>query len=177
MLIREVQVTDPNALRRLADGASEGTEVFLHDEGTGCIVLCRDDHVAAERATTDKRVELRFTGGRYGADAGSWLFYVGLWTPDDYRDEFLAWYKLEHLPILLESPLWDGCRFVEEKTDRGAQFYALHQLADRTALDSAERRHSRATHWFRRLSTQTWFDGAFKRTLCRRMPSERSAAV
>jgi len=170
MLIREVQVTDPNALRRLADGASEGTEVYLHDEGTGCVVLCRDDHVAAERATTDKRVELRFTGGRYGADAGSWLFYVGLWTPDDYRDEFLAWYKLEHLPILLESPLWDGCRFVEEKTDRGARFYALHQLADRTALDSAERRHSRATPWFRRLATQTWFDGAFKRTLCQRMP-------
>ena len=170
MFIREVEGTNPNALRRLADGAREGTEVFLHDEGTGGVVLCQDDDVAPVRAITDKRVELRFTGGRYGVDAGRWLFYVGLWTPDDYREEFLAWYKLEHLPILLESPVWDGCRFVEEKTDRGAQFYALHQLADRTALDSAERRHSRATPWFRRLATQTWFDGAFKRTLCRRMP-------
>ena len=171
MFIRESPSTDWKDVRRLAGRASDSAEFFLRDEGTGSIVLTEDEPIAQEATVADRRVELRFTGGRYGADAGSWLFYVGLWAPDDYRDEFLAWYKLEHLPILLESPLWDGCRFVEEKVERGAQFYALHQLADRRALDSAERKHSRATPWFKRLATQAWFDGAFKRTLCRRMPA------
>jgi hypothetical protein len=171
MLIREFPGTEPNALQRLAGQLGDGAELFVRDDGTGSVMLCGDDDIAPEPARADKRVELRFTGGRYGADAGSWLFYVGLWAPDDYRDEFLAWYKLEHLPILLESPLWDGCRFFEERTGRGAQFYALHQLAERRALDSVERKHSRATPWFRRLSTKPWFDGAFERTLCRRMPA------
>ncbi len=75
---------------------------------------------------------------------------------------------IEHLPILLECPVWDGCRFVEQKIDKGCQFYAMHQLADKAALDSAERKRSRSTPWFKRLSVHPWFDGAFTRTLCKR---------
>ena len=108
---------------------------------------------------------------RFGRTGGDWLFHVGLWTPPDFREELLAWYRHEHLPILLECPLWDGCRFVEQKTDKGCQFYALHQLADKAALDSAERKRSRSTPWFTRLSVHPWFDGAFTRTLCKRLPA------
>jgi len=46
----------------------------------------------------------------------------------------------------------------------------MHQLSDRAALDSMERKRSRSTAWFKRLSMHPWFDGAFTRTLCRRIP-------
>lgn len=169
VLIRESSVTDPSLVRRLGADCGVDAECFVRDDAAGSIVLGSMEALSRRADVTDRHVQLLFAGGRHGPDGGPWLFYVGLWTPDDYRAEFLAWYRLEHMPILLENPLWDGCRFVEEKTSRGAQFHALHQFADRAALESPERRHSRSTPWFRRLSEHPWFDGAFKRTLCRRL--------
>ena len=93
---------------------------------------------------------------------------VGTQNSEDYRDEFLAWYETEHLPLLLECPVWDGCRFVEEAVQKGCQFHALHQFTDKRALDSEQRKRSRSTPWFNRLARNDWFDGEFKRTLYRR---------
>jgi hypothetical protein len=101
--------------------------------------------------------------------AGEWLFRVGLWVPREHRDEFLSWYEQEHLPILLECAAWDGCRFVEVPNATGCQFFALHQLADRAALASAERARSRATRWFADLKQFAWFDEPFSRVLYRRV--------
>jgi hypothetical protein len=114
-------------------------------------------------------VRLLFSSGRFAHEGGEWLFHVGLWTPSEYREEFCAWYSIEHLPILLECPAWDGCRFVEQHVEDGCQFYALHQLADRSALESEQRAFSRSTAWFRRLKQHAWFDEAFTRTLYRRV--------
>ena len=93
------------------------------------------------------------------------MFVVGLPVPKDFRDEFLSWYKDEHLPILLEAPGWDGCRFVEEKGKTGLLFHALHQLSDRRRFDSDARKRSRSTPWFQRLSQNSWFDKGFVRAL------------
>jgi hypothetical protein len=46
--------------------------------------------------------------------------------------------------------------------------WGLHYLEDRAALDSRERKRSRATPWFKRLARNAWFDGAFERALCKR---------
>ena len=172
MLIRETPTTDLSTLQAMT-GRGHDAEMFIREDHTGSVVL-GDDQMPPYPSRIERRVHLLFNGGRHGPTAGAWLFYVGLWTPDDYRDEFLAWYKLEHLPILLEDPYWDGCRFVEEKVARGAQFHALHQLADKVALDSQARKHSRSTPWFKRLAGNDWFDGPFTRTLCRRAETFRS---
>ena len=169
MLIFEYPTTDVAEIRRNANVCAQDAESFVRDDGRGSLIICTSDGASAHGATAEKRMQLLFTGGRYGRAAGDWLFHVGLWTPQDFRNEFLAWYRLEHLPILLESPLWDGCRFVEQKVGEGCQFYAMHQLSDKAALDSVERKRSRATPWFKRLSVHPWFDGAFTRTLCRRI--------
>lgn len=171
MHISEYRTTDAAEIRRNAPHCAAGAELFLRDDGQGSMIVCGSDDAKASGAIAEKRMQVLFTGGKYGRDGGDWLFYVGLWTPADFRDEFLAWYEREHLPILLECPLWDGCRFVEQPIDRGYQFYAMHQLSDKAALDSAERKRSRSTPWFRRLSVHSWFDGAFTRTLCRRLPA------
>jgi hypothetical protein len=171
MLIWEYPTTDATEIRRNASGCAADAELFVRDDRGGSVIVCNSDDAEPPGATAERRLRPLFTGGRYGRAGGDWLFHVGMWTPDDFRDEFIAWYKLEHLPILLECPLWDGCRFVEQEVAEGCQFYAMHQLADKEALDSAERKRSRATPWFKRFSANSWFDGAFTRTLCRRLPA------
>lgn len=152
-----------------ADGAAAvaaGTEAeyYTAAEGRGFLALGSGRAPVAGA----RRIEVLFAAGSYGAGGGDLLFAVGLWTPADFRGEFLAWYQVEHLPLLLECPAWEGCRFVEQPVALGCQFHALHQLGSREALESEARRRSRATPWFRRLQAQAWFDGAFTRTLyCR----------
>jgi hypothetical protein len=111
------------------------------------------------------RINPLFSGGKVGANAGDYLFMVGIWVPQAAHAEFLDWYRNEHLPILLECPTWNGCRFVERPVSDGHQFYALHQLEDRSALQSDQRRRSRATPWFMRLKQHPWFDEKFTRQL------------
>jgi hypothetical protein len=187
---REYATGDAATQRAPAAACAHGSEVFVRDDGGSLLVLV--DHgtspaTPAPAALTappappappnvptppdsTRALRLLFSGGRFGAAGGDWLFFVGLWTPPDWRDEFLAWYRGEHLPMLLECPVWDGCRFTEQSVEAGCQFHALHQFSDRAALDSEHRRRSRSTHWFARLSRNPWFDGGFTRTLYRRLP-------
>ncbi len=148
-----------------------GGELYLREDGRGSVIVGSGLKPAGVSAA--REIKLLFDGGKFGLEGGRWLFRVGLWTPQDYREEFLAWYQTEHLPMLLECSTWDGCRFVEEIAHEGCQFYALHQLSDRRGLDSDERKRSRATPWFRRLPVNDWFDGGFTRALYKRtQPAE-----
>jgi hypothetical protein len=150
-------------LEQLLRGAPVPFEGYIADEKDGGFGIALADDAFASAAK--RHVNVLFTGGTYGAAAGPFLFVVGLPVPKDYRDEFLTWYHDEHLPILLEEPGWDGCRFVEEKVEKDLLFHALHQLSDRKALDSDARKRSRSTPWFQRLSQKSWFDKGFARTL------------
>lgn len=155
------------SLESLRVAADRTAEIFARDDQQGSVVLCQEG--VAPRGVTEKRVDVLFSGGHFGPDAGQWLFCVGLWVPDDYAAELCAWYRHEHAPILLECPVWNGFTFVEQKIDRGRQYYAVHWLAERSALDSEFRKLSRSTPWFRRLARNDWFDGAFVRVLGRRL--------
>lgn len=152
----------------LRAAAGSGAEFFAREDGKGSVLLCEDGAVAPQ-GVTEKQVEVLFSGGSFGPRGGPWLFDVGLWVPDSHRSEFCAWYRHEHAPILLECPVWSGFRFVEQRVERGRQYYALHWLAEREALDSPFRKLSRSTPWFRRLAANDWFDGAFVRVLARRL--------
>lgn len=167
MLIYEYPNDVAGALMEHATQCGGGVECFAREHNGGAVMLCGNGK--ATGYARERKVELLFSGGNCGERGGEWLFWVGLWTPVEYRSEFVAWYQCEHMPMLLECPLWDGCRFVEQQVTEGCQFYALHQLASRAALDSEERQRSRATPWFKRLAKNEWFDGAFSRVLCRRI--------
>jgi len=114
MLIWEYPTADVALIRRDVAGCAADAESFLRDDSKGSLVVCGNDSAKPSGAPVVKMLQLLFTGGHYGREGGDWLFYVGLWTPKALREEFLAWYKMEHLPILLECPLWEGCRFVEQ---------------------------------------------------------------
>ena len=132
------------------------------DDDKGLIILHSDREIDHPSIVP---INLLFSGGKVGSNAGDYLFMVGLGVPAAACAEFLDWYRNEHLPILLECPTWNGCRFVERPVSEDHQFYALHQLEDRTALQSEQRQRSRTTPWFIRLKQHPWFDEQFTRQL------------
>jgi hypothetical protein len=164
-------VTDDAAAQAFARAHRGACELFAERLTSRYLALvARGD--GNEVGWTSTPVKLLFDGGTHGPRAGPWLFKVGLSVPAEQRDEFLDWYEHEHLPLLLECPTWDGCRFVEAAAVSGCQFFALHQLGSRAALDSPQRARSRATPWFWRLKRFGWFDEAFTRTLYERVESQ-----
>lgn len=168
MLLWETPSASAKTLKALAARAS-GPECLVRDDKTGGLIVCQAGE--APEGVQEKRVTPLFSGGRTDAASGAWVFYVGLWTPRDWRSEFCAWYQREHGEILLECPEWEGFQFLEGEAHEGCQFYVLHRLSDRKALDSEWRRLSRSTPWFRRLAKNKWFDKPFERVLYRRVGS------
>jgi len=166
VLFWETHAVTPKALAALAARAS-GAECLVREDKTGSLIVCEQGDTP--EGVNEKRVTPLFSGGRTGPDAGAWIFYVGLWTPKEWRSEFCAWYRCEHAEILLECPDWEGFQFLEGPSEKGCQFYVLHRLAERGALDSEWRRLSRSTSWFKRLAKNKWFDKPFERVLYRRI--------
>ena len=167
MLIWQSASVKRRDVEALAANASGAAECLVREDKLGSIILCEEG--MAPEGVVEKRVYPLFSSGRSGPEAGPWIFSVGVWTPEEWREEFCAWYQCEHGPMLLECREWRGFQFLEMSTGQGCQFYVLHRLAARSALDSDQRQRSRATPWFRRLAKNKWFDKAFERVLCRRI--------
>jgi hypothetical protein len=147
--------------------AATSVETFSADDRQDALIILEGTRKIEQPSIA--HVTQLFGGGKIGTDGGDHLYKVSIWVPAVSRAEFLDWYESEHLPILLECPTWNGCRFVEKQVHVGYQFYALHQLRAPSALDSEERRRSRATPWFIRLKQNPWFDEPFTRQLYKRL--------
>jgi len=167
VLIWESSAVERETIEAVAARTKGPAECLLREDNKGSLILCEKGKAPAD--VIEKRLRPLFASGHPGPDAGPWIFSVGIWTPETFRAELCAWYQCEHGPMLLECPDWRGFQFLEMTTKRGCQFYILHRLASRAALDSEERRRSRSTPWFQRLAKNRWFDKAFERVLCRRM--------
>jgi hypothetical protein len=179
MLIWHTPLLERRSVEAVAARTIGAAEYLRRADRKGSIIL--SDQGSAPRDVEEKRAARLFADGRFGPDAGPWVLLVGIWTPDDWREELCAWYQFEHGPILLECREWQGYQFFETSVKTGCQFYVLHRLAERSALDSEQRKRARATPWFLRLSKNEWFDAPFERVLAHRVallwyPKERSAA-
>jgi hypothetical protein len=167
MLIWETGAVDASRAAEIAAHATGAAECLRRDDGQGWLILCNDG--VAPHGVVETRATRLVFGGDVGADAGPWVFLVGIAAPAEWREELCAWYRCEHGPILLECPHWRGFELLESTVETGCELHALHRLADRSALDSDERRRSRSTPWFARLARNAWFDGPFERVLAKRV--------
>lgn len=179
MLIWHTPLLERRSVEAIAARTLGAAECLRRSDRKGSIIL--SDQGSAPRGVDEKRASRVFAQGRFGPDAGPWVFLVGIRAPDDWRDELCAWYQCEHGQVLLECPEWHGYQFFEAAVEDGCQFYVLHRLASRRALESEQRKRSRSTPWFQRLSKNDWFDEPFERILAHRVallwhPRERSAA-
>ena len=167
MLIWQSLATGDGHVSDIARSAIGDIEVLRRVDGQGTIVLCESG--TPPHGVVETRATPVLSGGEPMAAAGRWLFHVIIVAPREWRDELCEWYRTEHGPILLECSRWRGFRLLESPMENGCRLHALHRLADRSALDSDERKRSRATPWFERLARNSWFDGPFERVLAERV--------
>ncbi len=168
ILMNQSPIIDP-ALQSFVNKETNLIEVYRATEKEEFLSLGGTSSLLKHLDKTTE-VQIATTCGKFGMQAGEYLFCVAIWIPNDFRNEFFNWYKIEHFPMLVACETWDGGRLVERQEKGGHQFYALHNLTSPKALDSAERKNSRSTDWFKKLAENDWFDGAFVRTLYRRFP-------
>lgn len=117
----------------------------------------------------------RFVGEEIISQGNTWhpldsalSYVVTFGVPEEYWNEFEAWYATEHLPIMLAEPLWAGCQIYRcLEGDRGSgapgveadgswTHVAFHSLRSQDALQSPARERARATAWRERLSRNEW---------------------
>jgi hypothetical protein len=82
------------------------------------------------------------------------VYAVWFEVPEDALSDFDAWYEIDHVPLLLGCKDWLMIRrfsIVDGEPTR-ANRLALHYLAARSALDSAERAAARQTPWRDRMA-------------------------
>ncbi len=91
------------------------------------------------------------------------LSVVAFEVPEEAEERFDAWYEGEHIPMLMEADGWVRARrFKPIGSFDGPRFthFALHELRDRSAMDSPERAAARDTEQRRALAAEPWFGGS-----------------
>lgn len=136
----------------------------------------RTDPSEETRKVIENTVDFdRFVGEEIISQGNDWhaidptlMYVVTFSVPEDYWNEFEAWYATEHLPIMLSEPLWAGCqiyRCLDSDRSGGAPgqeaqeswtHVAFHSLRSEDAMQSPARERARATAWRERLSQNAW---------------------
>jgi hypothetical protein len=110
----------------------------------------RSDRERAVMATIphmDRRV-LRLTDGSPAwTDDAPYVMSVAMDPPADVVDDFHAWYREEHMPLLLKVPGWRRIRRFEQIEGTGPRFLALHELESLAVFETEEYRAATNTPW------------------------------
>jgi hypothetical protein len=72
---------------------------------------------------------------------------VALEPPADRVDDFHAWYREEHSPMLMEAKGWRRIRRYEQVEGNGPRFMALHELESLDGFGTKEYEAALATPW------------------------------
>jgi hypothetical protein len=99
----------------------------------------------------DRRVcELVLDGPEWTRDAPYQLI-VCMTPPADARDDFVAWYREEHIPLLLAVPGWRRARLFRQVDGMGPDFMAVHELESPDVFDRPEHQAATSTPWRQRI--------------------------
>ncbi|MEP6608996.1 MAG: hypothetical protein ABJA83_09990, partial [Burkholderiaceae bacterium] len=85
MLMWQTTAIDAEEVEALAGRARGAAECFLRVDKKGGVILCEQGK--APKGVAEKRLTPLWSVGRFGPDAGPWIFLVGIWTPADWREE------------------------------------------------------------------------------------------
>lgn len=91
------------------------------------------------------------------------LYAVWFGIPAHAAADVEAWYREEHIPLLMEEPLWRAAVSYRVVHGEPAHFthLTLHYLESAEALKSPVRPRARGTPWRQRLGREPWFRGLY----------------
>jgi hypothetical protein len=148
--MRDLQVLETPEYRQLKDAPSERTDRMLKSVSKFTRFIAKE----VSRSSRREAEELTTTP----------VLYVVLFAvPEDWQEEFEAWYDEEHISILMKEKMWRACvRYrIFDGIPSNWTHLTLHYLEDSSALRSPFREEARQTVWRQRLSKEPWFQGSY----------------
>ena len=144
-------------VRSLANGVDpESGEVFAPDSAYQRPQVVRALYQAAAALERIERFERRRsqmpqkTGEPWTEDA-PYQLTVALQPPEGAEDDLVAWYREEHIRMLLDVPGWRRARLFEQVEGNGPRFAALHELESPAVFETEQYRAAVSTPWRNRL--------------------------
>ena len=111
----------------------------------------RETDMLARIPMTDRRVlELVLDGTEWTADA-PYQLVVCMTPAAGGEDDFVAWYREEHIGMLLKVPGWRRVRLFRQLDGTGPAFMALHELETVKVFDEVAYEKAISTPWRERI--------------------------
>lgn len=162
--LRDLSVLDTEAYRRIKEGPSGRAQRMLRSVTRFTRFTCLELTSAARPRTPP-------------LEAAPVLYAVWFGVPAHAAADIEAWYREEHIPLLMEEPLWRAA--VSYRVVHGEPAHlthlTLHYLESAEALKSPARQRARGTPWRQRLGREPWFRGL--QVLYERIDARRSAGA
>jgi len=136
------------ALYELASVAvleSDGYTRLRHEQSD------RERSMLASVPMLARRVFTLELDGPGGPDERPYLLTVGMTPPPGGEDDFVAWYREEHIPMLLEVPGWKRVRLFRQVDGDGPAFMAVHELESPGVFERPEYTAATSTPWRQRI--------------------------
>lgn len=111
----------------------------------------REKDMLASIPFTDRRVaELVLDCPEWTRDP-PYQMLVCMTPPAGGEDDFVAWYRQEHIPLLLRVPGWRRVRLFRQVEGNGPAFMAVHELETPDVFDRPEHTAATSTPWRKRI--------------------------
>ena len=111
----------------------------------------REREMLASIPHTDRRVgELVLDGPEWTKDP-PYQLVVCMTPPAGGEQDFVAWYREEHIPMLLAVPGWRRARLFRQVEGNGPAYMAVHELESPAVFEQPEHKASISTPWRKRI--------------------------
>jgi hypothetical protein len=111
----------------------------------------RERDMLARIPMVDRRVfELLLDGDEWTEDA-PYQLTVSMTPPAGAEDDFVAWYREEHIRMLLDVPGWRRVRLFRHVEGEGPAFMAVHELETPEVFEHENYTKSISTPWRHRI--------------------------
>ncbi len=107
--------------------------------------------IFARLALLDRRVLKLVLGTAAWTEDPPYVLTVALEPAAGTRDDFIAWYRDEHIPLLLQVPGWRRSRLFEQVEGNGPSFCALQEFESPAVFDREEYKQAAGTAWRERI--------------------------
>ena len=111
----------------------------------------REKTIMAALPLLDRRVLRVVLDAEPWTEDAPFQMTVSLQPPDGAEDDLVAWYREEHIPMLLEVPGWRRIRLCQQVDGSGPRFTALHELESPAVFETEPYRTATSTPWRNRI--------------------------
>jgi hypothetical protein len=147
---RRYHATGADGPRYMAFYDLDSTEALQRPEYKN-IATDADRQMMPRLPLLERRVLTLVLGTEAWTEDPPYVMTVALEPPPGTRDDFIAWYREEHIPMLLQVPGWKRSRLFEQIEGNGPSFCALQEFESPAVFDTDEYKLATATPWRERV--------------------------